>query len=72
MQLGRIQCRKNPSFMYPKFPLLCFLKPINTVNVTYSHYGEEINGCHSVIILENAQDFPSIFSFTFIISDWKY
>lgn len=56
MQLGRIQCRKIPSFMYPKFPLLYFLKPINTVNVRYSHNGEEINDCYSVIILENAQE----------------
>lgn len=54
MQLGRIQCRKILSFMHPKFPLLCFLKPINNVNVRYSHNGEEINVFYSVIILENA------------------
>lgn len=69
MQLGRIQCRKILSSMYPKFPLLHFLKPINTVNVRYRHNDEDINGSYSVIILENAQDFPSIFSLAFITSD---
>lgn len=69
MQLGRIQCTKFPSFLHPKFPFLCFLKAINTVNVRYSHNDEQISGRYSVIILENAQDFPSIFSLAFISSD---